>query len=271
MNFEGLIIHKADYKERDLICSLLLRNGKIQSFYFYGGRGGGKKAKGSFLELGHMIKVTTKPGANKRVSEIQIASEYNLIWDSSEIRKNHFAFYFICFVFDVALKITVKEDIENQSDEFSGIFKVISNILFYLDKSLKEKSFNLKSYIFTFLSKTLQELGTLPNLNNCGHCEVELNKVSMAKFSAHDGYFTCLDCLQAKDETISGNLVYINELKLNMFLRNNILSSLNTQIKDVSSLRKIDAEENELLFNYLCYQFSFSKSNFKTWDMIKSM
>lgn len=271
MNFEGLVIYKADYKERDLICSLLLRNGKIQSFYFYGGRGGGKKAKGSFLELGHMIKVTTKPGSNKKVSEIQIASEYNLIWDSSEIRKNHFAFYFICFVFDVTLKITVKEDIENQSNEFVGIFKVISNLLFYLDKDLKEKKFDLKSYIFTFLSKLLQELGTLPNLNTCGHCEIDLNKVHMAKFSAHDGHFTCLDCLQAKDETISGNLAYINDLKLNIKLRNNILDYLKVQIKEISSLDKVDVFENELLFNYLCYQFSFSQKNFKTWDMIRSM
>jgi recombinational DNA repair protein (RecF pathway) len=271
MNFEGLIIHKAEYKERDLICSLLLRNGKKQSFYFYGGRGGGKKAKGSFLELGHMIKVTTKPGSNKRVSDIQIASEYNLLWDSDNIRKNHLAFYFMCFVFDVIKSITVSEDIENESDEFSGIFKVVSNLLFYLDKDLKEKSFDTKQYIFNFLSKTLQELGSLPNLSNCGHCEIDLNKVSMARFETHEGHFTCIECLQAKDETLSGNLAYINELKTNIDLKNNVLTYLNAPIKDTSTLSKIDTHENELLFNYLCYQFSFNANNFKTWDMIKSI
>lgn len=271
MNFEGLIIHKAEYKERDLICSMLLRNGKKQSFYFYGGRGGGKKAKGSFLELGHMIKVTTKPGSNKKVSDIQIAGEYNLLWDSDSIRKNHVAFYFMCFVFDVTKSITVNEDLSYESDQFTGIFKVVSNLLFYLDKDIKDKSFDIKKYTFSFLSKILQELGSLPNLSHCGHCEIDLNKISMARFETHEGHFTCLDCLQAKDETLSGNLAYINELKVNIDMKNNVLNYLKSPIKETSTLSKIDSHENDLLFNYLCYQFNFNINNFKTWEMIRSM
>jgi len=271
MNFEGLIIHKAAYKDRDLICKLLLRSGKTLSFYFYGGRGGGKKAKGSFLELGHMIKVTTKDGAKKNISDIHIASEYNLIWDSGLIRKNHVAYYYICFMFEIIQKITVDEDIDHPSKDFEGIFKVASNLLFYLDQDLKEKKFDLKKYIFSLLSKILFELGTLPNLHHCGHCEIDLNKVEMARFEPHDGHFTCLDCLQAKDETISGNLAYIDELRTNIKLKNDILSYLAAQIKELASLNTIDSKENESLFNYLCYQFGFNSIHFKAWEMVKQM
>ena len=147
----------------------------------------------------------------------------------------------------------------------------LGNLLFYLDKDLKEKNFDLKKYIFSLLSKTLFELGTLPNLHNCGHCEIDLRKVEMAKFEPHDGHFTCLDCLQAKDETLSGNLAYIDELRTNIKLKNDVLCYLAAQIKEIPSLSDIDSRENESLLNYLCYQFGFNSSNFKAWEMVKLM
>lgn len=272
MNFEGLIIHKAEHKERDLICKLLLRSGKTLSFYFYGGRGGGKKSKGSILELGHMIKVTTKPGSKKKISDILSANEYNLIWDGHSIRKNHFAFYLSCFVFELIQKITVDEDLDHlNSKEFEGFFKVTSNLLFYMDKDLENKRFDIKKIIFVFLSKILNELGSLPNLKNCGTCEVDLNKVELARFEPQEGHFICYDCLQSKGESLSGNLKYIDELKTNIKLKSDVQAYLEVPIKEFSKLSKIDASENEALFNYLCYQFGFSSSQFKTWEMIKSL
>ena len=57
MQLEGILVHKAIHKERDLIGTLLLRDGTLVNLYFYGGRGGGKSQKGSILELGFMLKV----------------------------------------------------------------------------------------------------------------------------------------------------------------------------------------------------------------------
>jgi recombinational DNA repair protein (RecF pathway) len=45
MVFEGIVIHKVSYKERDLIVKLIMRNGTVGSFYIYGGKVGGKHHK----------------------------------------------------------------------------------------------------------------------------------------------------------------------------------------------------------------------------------
>lgn len=57
---EGILLSKLPYKDRHLICHMLLRSGKKVGVIFYGGAGGGKKMKSTNLELGHMIKVELK-------------------------------------------------------------------------------------------------------------------------------------------------------------------------------------------------------------------
>ena len=82
MKVEGIVIQKTPFKERDIICHLLLRTGKTLAVYFYGGRGGGKKAKGSIIETGFMLSVELQRQRKTLDSPMHIAKEYSLIWSS---------------------------------------------------------------------------------------------------------------------------------------------------------------------------------------------
>ncbi|MCT4642088.1 MAG: DNA repair protein RecO [Bacteriovoracaceae bacterium] len=272
MNLEGLIIHKTAYKERDLICKLLTRSGKLADVYIYGGRGGGKKSKGSFLEIGHMIKITLNSSSSKKSSDIKVAKEYSLIWESKYIRLNHMAFYLVCFFCEVLQKVSVEEDYDDHkaNEEFKGLFVILSNILFHMDKSLENKTFNLSKYLFMFLSKLLYEMGSLPHYDYCISCEQDLKKFDLAKFEPQDGGFICIDCLTQKDQFLSGNLELINELKINHNISTHLELFLKSKIAQINDLSQIDGLENKILFNYLCYQIGFNEGQFKTWEMIKT-
>lgn len=79
MVFEGLVVNRVPYKERDLIVKVILRNGMVGSFYVYGGQGGGKHHKPSAFEIGHMMRIQIKDQRMKYDgSELMIASEYSL-------------------------------------------------------------------------------------------------------------------------------------------------------------------------------------------------
>lgn len=158
MNFEGILISKIPYKERDLIGKILTRRGTIQTFYFYGGRGGGKKMKPSLLELGRMLKIEAKV-KNKNAEEMLTASEVSVLWEGRKIRENYEAFVFMCFVLELVSKISVQDDHEEGESHFEGIFKATSNALFYLNDALEKKNFSKNIHYALFLSKIIQELG----------------------------------------------------------------------------------------------------------------
>lgn len=255
MNFEGIILSKIPYKEKDLICKVLLRSGKTLSFYFYGGRGS-SKSKSSFLELGHMIQILQ--ASNPKESGIQIAKEYSLLWEGKKIRLNYRAFYLACFVLEVVQRISVEDHVDSyEQSEFEGIFKICSNLLFHVDKSLEEEKFNLKAAAFVFLAKLLQELGALPDLNRCGTCEADLTFGHVAQFIPLEGHFICQDCGERNEFDAQG-------------LLSSLKQALNRPIRDYWLVGDIENPLYIQLFNYLCYQFELKKENIKTWSTIRS-
>ncbi len=155
MRLEGIIIQKTPYKERDLICKLLLRDGTLATLYFYGGKGGGKKNKGTILEIGFMVKVLLAPRRKKLDRNIQIAQEWDLLWEAKHIRQNYRAFYLMTFFCEFLQKIAPEKDFsyEEDSTENVGIFKVASNALYFIEQSLSEGSFKVESHLLMFLTK----------------------------------------------------------------------------------------------------------------------
>ncbi len=271
MNLEGIIIYKTAYKERDLICKLLLRSGKLVTLYFYGGRGGGKAQKGSILEVGYMVKVTMAPRRKKLDQDILIAKEWKLLWESANIRANFQAFYLVSFFFEVAQKIAIDEDLKylgEFEEEHQGIFNVLSNAIFNIDKSVKENNFQPHPQLFLFLIKLSYHLGIVPNYKSCQHCNVDLKTIDLVKFEPHNGGFTCYDCLIQKDESLSENRYLFEELKSSKQLVNFIEHSLGVNYKNYTDLLDISRGSCEAMFNYFCYQFHFQASQFKTWSFI---
>lgn len=273
MNLEGILINKTPYKERDLIGKVLLRNGKVTNLYFYGGRGGGKLNKGSILEIGHMLKVTLAPKRKKLDQDIHIAKEWSLIWEANHIRSDFHAFYLISFLFELIQKIGIDDHLDEDHDkeDHAGIFKSVSNCIFYIDKMISEKSFNLHSHLFLFLGKLSIELGIVPDFSTCLHCQCDLEQVDLMRFDPQNGGYTCRECLLQIDESISSNKQLFNELTSSTEFRKILKYSLSLKFSEIDKINITSKGLNEALFNYFCYQFHFQPSHFKTWTSLMSL
>ena len=136
MVFEGIVISKVPYKERDLIVKLLLRNGMTAGFYVYGGQGGGKHHKPSLFDIGSMMKIMIKDRKKTAESDLMIASEYQRIWEPQQVRHDIKAFYLACLFFEIIQKFAIHfHPDQDELNDHEGIFTVLSNALFYLDQS----------------------------------------------------------------------------------------------------------------------------------------
>lgn len=269
MHAEGIIIHKTPYKERDLICHILLRSGKTLPVYFYGGRGGGKKSKGSFLEIGFMLKLELREQRKNLETAIYIAKEYSLLWGSDSIRSNYQALCLLSFYLEITSKIALSEDLKSQhGDEFAGLFKVISNAIYFLDQTLERKTFRLYNQLFLFLSKLTLELGVLPDTDHCLFCEKELTQNDMTLFVPTEGGFSCLSCNSNRDEFLSDNKALQNNYESDRNLRLGMKKALSISYKDYADLEDMNFSTVESQYRYLNYQFGFAENNFKTWKML---
>lgn len=270
MIIEGIIINKTPLKARDVVAKILLRNGKVLSVYFYGGQGGGKHQKGSVVELGHMLSIVLSPRKKYLESELSVAKEWSLKWDSELIRKDVMAFYFMCFIFELISKIAISQntdELEFEDNENIGIFNVVSNALFYLDKSLRDKNFILIDQLFIFVAKLVYQLGIVPSLSNCSYCGVSLDSIG-ALFEPHQGAMACEDCLRQKGQSLLENRLLQVEIESSSKFRVQMKKVLEIQYKDFGTIKFSDKGMINCLFNHLCFQFNLIPTDFKTRSML---
>lgn len=269
MHVEGIIIQKTPYKERDIICHVLLRSGKTIPVYFYGGRGGGKKSKGSIIEIGFMLKLQLQEQRKKLETGIFIAKEYSLLWASDKIRNNYQALCLLSFFLEFTSKIALKDDpVEGHGDDSEGLFRVVSNAIFYLDHSLVNEKFDLSTQLFIFFAKLIIELGITPNIENCRYCEKKLTESEFCLFSPVEGGFSCHDCNSKQDEFLSDNANLKSEYMSSVKLRKGLSYVFNMHYKDYESLEQMTHGLTAAQFNYINYQFEFNVSGFKTWPLL---
>lgn len=262
---EGLILNKILLKEKDLLCKLLLRNGKKISVLFYGGKSGGAKRKNTVLELAHLIKVELQYKRHHAGGdEIYAAKEWTLSWAPKNIRKSYSAFYLMNFYLEVAAKMATDahlhaDDAENSDEE--GAFRVLSNGVFHLDQDLGLKKADLGRHMWFFLAKLSYEMGVAPNVESCVFCENPLLSGQPSELSLAQGGLICASCLAQNGENprhFAGNQELIPKLRGAFRLK----YSENGQISAPSK------EENHQLFSYLCYQFHLRENDFKTLNLL---
>jgi DNA repair protein RecO len=271
MHVEGIIIHKTPYKERDLICNLLLRSGKILSIYFYGGRGGGKRNKGSILEVGFMLAIELNPRRKKIESDIQIAKEYKLLWDCDHIRTDFKAFYLASFYLEYMAKIAVEDDLVVSNDqEHAGLFNVLSNGLFYLDESIRNKDFFLNTHLFIFLTKLAVQMGITQDVETCLYCKKEFNLTELCLFDPQNGGFSCIECSSQKDEFLTDNKILREEYQSSQQMRLALKKVYQIPYKSYGEIPEITQGLASAEFNYINYQFGFTKDQIKSWQMISA-
>lgn len=247
-----------------MIGHLLLRSGRLATVYFYGARGGSKTKKGSIVELGHMLKI--KLVARKAFrSGMFTAKESNIIWDSSHIRLNYDAFNLMCFIFELVSKIGVEEDEQNRdtSDSyFSGLFGLVSNALFYLDKSLKEGDFQWEEHLELFLVKLIGEMGVVPQIYHCGFCRVNLDHHA-SLFRIEHADFVCLDCIGQRGESHQGDNRISEQVKLSKKIRDSLIQYAPLPYRDWKPSMQSSQLTTKELMTYFCHQFDFDPRQFR--------
>jgi DNA repair protein RecO len=261
---EGLLISKMPYAERDLIGTLLLRNGKKINCIFHGGRGGGSKKKSSILELGFMLKVDLQRANRKggrEGEELHTAKEWSLLWHHDKIRLDHKAFYLLCFFLEVIRKMSIYDELHDEhresDDNSCGLFKVLSNSLFYVEDQLKkENSFNSSLHLSLFLTKLLIELGVYPDREVCHLCYRPLESVSSMRIAFEQGGYICDTCLGEAGPP-SGKALW------------DLTGQMATlSYKDYAKISGSHSTWARLLFDYLCFQFQISEKDFLSSSMV---
>jgi DNA repair protein RecO len=245
MVFEGIVIHKVPYKERDLIVKLILRNGQMGSFYVYGGQGGGKNHKPSAFDLGAMMSIMVKDKKHHQEgAELLVASEYQRKWEPQEIRHHIQAFYLTCLYFEILQKLI---------GENEGAFSVISNALFYMDESLKKKDFRADQHLTLFMVKLIFHLGIMPDTDHCSYCGTDLMDSEGATFLAENGHFSCLQCTHQENE--KGFLLRIKK-------------GFQTKYQDYAELTGTRFQEADKLIHYFCHQFQLRPVELKSYGLL---
>lgn len=258
MFFEGIVISKIPYKERDLIVKLLLRNGLMGSFYVYGGQGGGKHHKPTQFEAGSMMKIHIKESGPKATegSELMIAAEYQRNWDPKFVRHDIQAFYLMCLYFEILLKVVQPFHPKESSPahtESEGIFSVISNALFYLDESLSNKNFIPEQQLSLFMVKLLFHLGIMPDTDHCGLCSSDLMEARGVSFVTASGHFACHQCVSGEND--KGFLLRVKK-------------AFQTRYQEYTDLGGTSFGESDKLLHYLCQQFHLKPVELKSYKLL---
>lgn len=263
IKIEGIVLSKLLYRDRDMICHLLLRNGKEVSILFYGGKGGGKHMKPSLLELGYMLQVelkNTKPHLG-----MYVANEWNILWQYRTIRNDYRAFYLLCFYLELLGKISVSDNLHDEHRDYDknseGIFRSASNALFYLEEAISKQELLYQGQLFLFLSRLIFEMGVLPLNTTCLFCGRSLVDFNVLDFVFDQGGFSCLECV-GEIEDLCG---HENTAKMTWRL---LMESSRVSYRDYAKINVADKSVNILLFDYLCYQFNLKRTDFKTHQFV---
>ncbi|OFZ77138.1 MAG: hypothetical protein A2451_14415 [Bdellovibrionales bacterium RIFOXYC2_FULL_39_8] len=259
---DGIIISKYPYRERDLIVRLLLRNGKKASVIFYGGKGGGSKKKSSILELGFLVEVELQK--SREDSEIFTAKEWVLKWHHDNIRNNYQAYCLLCFFSEISERLALEAQFKNyeseisSSDKEAGPFRVLSNALVYLEKSLSAREQNALflpyGQILIFITKLAVEMGVFPASDTCTLCGGDLEAIGPKILSAEHGGYQCGRCTDigqdSGDEAIYQAMMRIARTPYQAIL------PLPLGAVDLSMAKKV--------LHYVCYQFNIIPETLKT-------
>ncbi len=258
MLFEGIVIHRVPYKERDLIVKLLLRNGLLGSFYIYGGQGGGKHHKPTVFEPGSMMKIHVRETKTRSLegAELMVAQEYTRVWEPAHVRYNIQAFYLICLYFELVLKIApVQHAGEDQlsGGETEGIFSVVSNALFHLEGSLSKNDFDAPQQLMLFMVKLLFHMGIMPDTDHCGYCRSNLLEATSSTFLPAEGQFACGNCTTGENE--KGFLLRVKK-------------GFQTRFQDYAEVMGTNFHEADRLIQYFCHQFHLKPMDLRSYKLL---
>ena len=259
---EGIVLSKIKFQDRSQIISLLLRNGKKIRVIFYGGLGGGPKKKSSVLELGHLIKVELN--RKSKPTDIFTAKEWVLGWSYKNIRNSYQDYYFLCFYLELITKMATEENLEESyafEDETSeGLFRVLSNAIFFLEEKSGDKIEQVYGHLILFLAKLSLDQGITTALIHRVLCDSAILVINKCLAPEHGG-FICENCS-------SGDQVNFNAMRVDQDLFDFFLQVIKSKYQDFLFQKSYDRTHVVALLNYFCYQFGIERKSFKTLSLI---
>ncbi len=255
---EGILLNKIPFKDRHLIGRLLLRNGTILSILFFGGRGGGAKKKTSLLEVGHLLQVQLARA--KSGTQLIAAKEWVLKWQHQSIRYHYKSFNLMALYSELIGRLAVETSAldlsEKDATQGEGLFILLSNALFYLEKDSSDKKTNLKRHLNYFLGKLLFHLGIYPERTQCALCGLPLGFENDIALSFTHGGFVLRSEVERVEE-------YNFTLGQDLCAFLGFLSHSPYRLVLLEGLDKSDVAD--ILFSYLCYQLSLNRNDFKSY------
>lgn len=263
MEYLGIILSKTKYKDRHLICKLLLKSDIKVPVIFYGGQGGGKKIKVDSLDIGQVIRFTANRSSSDIKTNLLTTSQWAAEWMHESIQNFHKAYFQLCLYSELIEKL-VLEDEHNDANSNSEVFSLFSNAIFYLDDFCKKNDpdfFNdtLKKQLGIFLAKLTFISGVYPLVNNCIRCDLQFNDSQPSKsFSFDQNGFVCSSCFTSGD----------GYLDTRAKVRNLYISTKNIFFKNYNQANNFDDSSLKTILLYLLQQFQISKESMKTLNFI---
>jgi recombinational DNA repair protein (RecF pathway) len=262
LGLEGLLLHKVPHSDRHIIAQLLLRNGKRCAVMFFGGQGGGKKFKVSGLEYGNLIKAQVS--SQRQVVEVASCQEWQVAWGHEHVRHHHQAFTFLCFALELVRSLSPEDQLGDQhreSDQSAeGLFRVLSNALFRLDRLVKEENFHLYGEWSIFLGKLLIEQGLFPDREHCVLSGEPLRPGQRLSLVSSMGGFARVELLKGQEQQMmgeTGTILYpvLAEIAAGTY-------------QQLPSFKHCQQNHARVLWDYFCYQTQIESARYKTLSML---
>lgn len=258
---QGLLLSKRPFQNNHIIGNLLLRNGKKVVVVFYGGRGGGKKNSPSLLEPGFMYDL--EMAKSKKNSDLYRAKEWDHLWIHQKARNNYQVYCILCFFLEVVDRIAPEEDLweihDDPHSDNEGLFRILSNSLFYLEKRLEEGKTNVNVLIINFLCKLINEQGFLPMIDSCCLTEDPIRENEPVLFMHEKGGFAKMEHIH------SSELSSLDAGKEGAEIRSFFKEVTFAKTSDLVFRNIRNPQIVRSIFHYFCYQSQIQPSNFKTY------
>ncbi len=250
MSEENIILRKTVYKEKDLILTMLNKNGNKYSLYVYGGHSSSKR---SHLEIGHAVNATLSVSSTKHKG-MRSLKESKLKWHYENIRNHYKAFYLMTFFLEVIEKVATP--IDDDDMKINDLYLILANSLFYLEKEYY-KSDQLRENMMTiFLVKLIHELGISPSLSHCSLCSEPLE--SFVFDSSSEG-FQCTKCVDRSQK---------EEVDLAQTLHQIFGLILSQKYSELAGFTLSSKQEVRLLLQFLCTRYNYNLSDFRSLSSI---
>lgn len=236
----------------------------VLTVLFFGGQGGGKKTKSSILQIGYLFKVVLSQ--SKKVSfEMLNAKEYSEKWFHKKLASHPRAFYLLCFYSELISKFSPKvsehDDLDLDGEVHGGLFRLLSNGIFQLEKSVVEESYSHYDSLFIFLVKALVELGIFPRTENCSISGSKIEDSSKVILIPSNGGFAFHSMVEAEVQRLTDG-------ETGQIIRKAIVEVAAAKYGEISTIEGLNSDCCKELLEYICFQQNINIRDFKTASMI---